>query len=125
MKQGNLLKSSNNPLFNRNEASITISKKTIDKIPIFNSSNKNKNILKISKKSLSPSKPESKVKKALFTLVKKAKKKDKKSNKNSINSTVNITTNNTENGENEIPDIFEIHNKKDQQTRKIERAKRP
>ena len=111
LKQGNLLKSSNNPLFNRNETSINISKKTIDKIPIFNSSNKNKNILKISKKSLSPSKPESKVKKALFTLVKKAKKKDKKSNKNSIKTTVNITTNQTENEENEIPDIFEIHNK--------------
>jgi len=41
LKQGNLLKSSNNPLFNRNETSINISKKTIDKIPIFNNNNIN------------------------------------------------------------------------------------
>lgn len=106
-KKRNALK--NASVLNRNGTTLNFSKKTIDKIPIFNSSNKNKNILKLSKKSLSPSKPESKVKKALFTLVKKAKKKDKKGNKNSIKTTVNIEKEITE--ENEIPDIFQIHKK--------------
>ena len=110
-KKRNALK--NASVLNRNETTLNFSKKTIDKIPnkipIFNSSNKNKNILKLSEKSLSPSKPESKVKKALFTLVKKAKKKDKKGNKNSLKTTVNIEKEITE--ENEIPDIFQIYNK--------------
>jgi len=107
LKSGSSFKNING--LNRKESAINISKKTIDNIPIFNSSNKAKNILKLSKKSLSPSKPESKVKKALFTLVKKAKKKDKKGNKNSIKTTVNIEKEITE--ENEIPDIFQIHKK--------------
>jgi hypothetical protein len=54
--------------------------------------------------------PESKVKKALFSLVKKAKKKEKKANKNSLKTAINIT-NYTENEETEVPDIFQIHNK--------------
>ena len=108
LKSGSSFKNING--LNRKESAINISKKTIDNIPIFNSSNKAKNILKLSKKSLSPMRPESKVKKALFSLVKKAKKKEKKANKNSLKTAVNIT-NITENEENEVPDIFQIHNK--------------
>ena len=113
-KKRNALKSGivyrNNSIITRNESAINISKKTIDKIAFFNSSNKTKNILKLSKKSLSPSKPESKVKKALFSLVKKAKKKEKRGNKNSIRSTINITSI-IENQDNEVPDIFQINKK--------------
>ena len=108
LKSGTVFKNTNG--LNRKESVINISKKTIDNIPIFNSSNKAKNILKLSKKSLSPTRPESKVKKALFSLVKKAKKKEKKANKNSLKTAINIT-NNTENEETEVPDIFQIHNK--------------
>ena len=72
-----------------------------------NNSHKNKNLFKLSEKSVSPLKPEEKVKKTIFSLVKKEKKKDKKSNKNSIKTTINISG--TES--NEIPDLFQISRK--------------
>ena len=83
------------------------SKKNNDNLGNFNNSIKNKNLFKLSEKSVSPLKPEEKVKKTVFSLVKKEKKKEKKSNKNSIKTTVNISG--TES--NEIPDVFQISRK--------------
>ena len=90
------------------------SKKANAKSPNFPNSNnsnkkKNSNILNFSKPSLSPSKPESSSKKALFSLEKKKPKKEKKSNKNSIKTMGNMSVYDKE--INEIPDVFQINKK--------------
>ena len=111
LKEGGLLKNSDTLLKNVElsffQNYINGSRKSIEKSPnLAIALNRKKKFSNISLKSLSPGKHREKVKKALFSFVKKIKyKKGKKSNKNSIKTTINMSA--LEN--NGVPDVFQIH----------------